>query len=599
MSTGRAGGGDIRYQPDETPAPGLAIGLGLQICVLTIAAVILIPTIVMRAGGASESHLSWAVFATVVICGATTMLQAVRVGRIGSGYVVIMGATGSFIAVCIAAIREGGPALLATLVVISALVPIVLATWLPLFQRVLTPTVSGTVLMLIPVTVMPAIFDLLTAVPSASPVLAPPLCALSVLLVIAGIALKAAGALRLWAPMAGVVVGSVVAAAFGLYEFDRVLDAPWFGLPQGEWAGFDLEFGPAFWALLPAFLLVSVIASIRTISGAVAIQRVSWRRRRAVDFRAVQGAITVDGLGNLLSGIAGTVPNAATAVGASVAELTGIAARSVGVATGAIFIVMAFFPKVLAVVLAIPGPVVATYVGVLLAMLFTVGVKVAVQDGIDYKKCVIVGLSFWVGVGFQNDMIFPEQTTDFAGGLLRNGVTSGGVLAIVLTLFVEMTKPRRSRLKVAFDLSVLPEIRKFLGTFSTRSGWDTTMSERLGAVCEVTLLSLVRDREDANENRGRRQLRIAAHREGNTAVLEFTVFPGNDNIQDRLMAIGDDPGGAPDEREVSLRNLRRLASSVRHQRFHELDIVSVYVSAPEVKSSRQSSGAPPSTATDP
>ena len=48
------------------------------------------------------------------------------------------------------------------------------------------------------------------------------------------------------------------------------------------------------------------------------------------DFRAVQGAITVDGLGNLLSGLAGTTPNTATTVGASVTELTGVDARSVG-----------------------------------------------------------------------------------------------------------------------------------------------------------------------------------------------------------------------------------------------------------------------------
>ncbi len=175
MSTATVGGPGIRYQPDEMPAPALSFGLGLQIAVLTIAGIILVPTIVMRAGGAGENYLSWAVFATVAVCGATTMLQAFRIGRIGSGYVVIMGATGSFIAVCIAAVQEGGPELLATLVVVSSFVPIVLAARLSLFQRLLTPTVSGTVLMLIPVTVMPAVFDLLAAVPPGTLAVAPPL----------------------------------------------------------------------------------------------------------------------------------------------------------------------------------------------------------------------------------------------------------------------------------------------------------------------------------------------------------------------------------------------------------------------------------------
>ena len=212
-----------------------------------------------------------------------------------------------------------------------------------------------------------------------------------------------------------------------------------------------------------------MIASVRTVSGAVAIQRVSWRRARAVDFRAVQGAVTVDGLGNLLSGLAGTTPNAATTVGASVTELTGVGARSVGIATGAVFIVMAFLPKVLAIVLAIPGPVVAAYLGVLLAMLFMVGMKIAIQDGIDYRKGLIVGVSFWLGVGFQNDMVFPELVSEFAGGLFRNGVTTGGIAAILLTLFVELTGSRRSRFEAAFDLEVLPKIREFLGAFAVRS----------------------------------------------------------------------------------------------------------------------------------
>ena len=578
MSAAQAGGRrNIRYEPHELPAPTLAFGLGLQIAVLTVAGIILIPTIVMRAGGASESYLSWAVFATVAICGATTMLQAVRVWRIGTGHVVIMGATGSFIAVCIAAVAEGGPALLATLVVVSSLVPIVLAARLSVFQRLLTPTVSGTVIMLIPVTVMPPVFDLLTAVPATSPPPAAPLSALAAVVAIAAVALKATGTLRLWAPMIGILAGTGVAAAYGLYDVDRVADAPWIGLPTGEWAGFDLQFGSAFWALLPAFVLVAMIASIRTVSGAVAIQRVSWRRPRAVDFRAVQGAITVDGLGNLLSGLAGTVPNAATTVGASVTELTGVGARGVGIATGAVFIAMAFLPKLLAVVLAIPGPVVAAYLGVLLAMLFIVGMKIVIQDGIDYRKGLIVGVSFWIGVGFQHDMIFAGQISEFAGGLLRNGVTSGGIAVILMTLFVEMTQPRPSRIESAFELSVLPRIREFLAAFATRNGWDAAMADRLDAACEETLLSLVRQEEAAEEPR---RLRLVARREGDGAVLEFVVAARDDNIQDRVALIAEEPGEAPAEREVSLRLLRRLASSVRHQQFHGTDIVTVRVAAP-------------------
>ena len=61
-ASGRKG---LRYEPHEKPPPALSFGLGLQIVVLSIAGIILVPTIVMRAGGAGESYLAWAVFATV------------------------------------------------------------------------------------------------------------------------------------------------------------------------------------------------------------------------------------------------------------------------------------------------------------------------------------------------------------------------------------------------------------------------------------------------------------------------------------------------------------------------------------------------------
>ena len=222
---------------------------------------------------------------------------------------------------------------------------------------------------------------------------------------------------------------------------------------------------------------------------------------------------------------------------------------------------------------------IAAYLGILLATLFVIGMRIAIQDGIDYRKGLIVGVSFWVGVGFQNDLVFPEHVAEFAGGLLRNGVTAGGVTAILMTVFVELTRPRRSRIEAPFDHSILPEIRGFLAAFATRSGWDEAMTTRLDAVCEEALLTLLQQ-EDAKEEKEERRLRLVAYREGNGAVLEFVVASREGNIQDRLSLLGDQPGEVSAEQEVSLRLLRRLASSVRHQQYHGTDIVTIRVTAP-------------------
>ena len=568
----------VRYEANEKPPAPLAFGLGLQLAILTIAGVVLTPAIVIRAAGGSEGFLSWAVFAAVAVSGITTVVQAVRIGRVGAGYVLMMGTSGAFIAVCITAIAEGGPAMLATLVIISSLFQFVLSTRLSLLRQVLTPAVAGTVIMLIPVTVMPIIFDMLKQVPEGASTQSAAASALATLLVIAGIALKAKGALRLWAPVIGVVAGSVVAGFYGLYDIGLVAKAAWVGLPEGEWPGLDLGFGPVFWALLPAFIFVTLVGAIETVGDAIAIQHVSWRRPRAVDFRAVQGAVAADGVGNLLSGLAGTVPNTTYSTSVSVTELTGVGARRVGVAVGAVFIVLAFLPKALAVVLAIPGPVAAAYITVLMAMLFVVGMRVVIQNGIDYRSGLVAGLAFWTGVGFQNGVIFPEYFSEFAGGLLQNGMTAGGLVAILLSLFLELTAPRRARIETRVDVSALPKIRAFLGEFAARSGWDEAMVNRLEAASEETLLTLM-EKQEAGEAEHRR-LRLVARTEGDQAVLEFAAAMGEENLQDRIALLGDRTAGAPAEQEVSLRLLRHVASSVLHQQYYDMDIVTVHVDVP-------------------
>lgn len=571
---------DIRYEPNDRPPTLLAAGLGLQLAILTISGIVLTPLIVIKAAGGSETYMMWAVFASVVISGISTILQAVRVGRVGAGYVLLMGTSGAFIAICITAIAEGGPAMLATLVFISSLFQFALARRLSLFRRILTPTVAGTVIMLISVTVMPIIFDLLDNVQDAAHPQAAPLSALVTVLVITAIALKGTGVFRLWAPVAGVIVGSIVGGFFGIYDTARISEAAWIGFPQGGWPGFDLSFGPTFWTLLPGFIFVTLIGAIETIGDSVAIQHISWRRPRAVDFRSVQGAVAADGVGNLLSGCAGTIPNTTYSTSVSITELTGVGARAVGIAAGIVFLILACFPKALTAVLAIPSPVAAGYLAILVAILFVVGMKVVVQDGIDYRKGMIAGVSFWVGVGFQNGVIFPEYFAEFAGGLFQNGMTAGGLTALLLTLFVEVTEPRRRRIELPFHIKTLPKIREFLRSFASHSGWGEAMADRLDAASEETLLTLLDQKTTSDQEEPLRRLHITAHKEGNEAVLEFVASATEENLEDQITLLGERATEAPTEREVSLRLLQHIASSVQHQQYYDTDILKVRVKAP-------------------
>ncbi len=569
---------DVRYEPDERPPAALALGLGFQFAMLAVAGIVLTPAIVVRAAGGGDAFLSWATFAALAISGVTTVLQAVRVGRVGSGHVLLMGTSAAFIAVCVTAITEGGPGLLATLVTVSALFQFALSARLSLLRRLLTPTVCGTVIMLIPVTLMPIMFGLLTDVPAGSAPAAAPVSATATLVVTVLVTLRAAGVWRLWAPVIGIGTGCAVASVFGLYDVQRIAAAGWVGLPAGGWPGFNLDFSIAFWSLLPAFIFVTLIGAIETIGDSVAIQRVSRRKARAIDFRVVQGAVAADGVGNLLSGLAGTVPNTTYSSSVSVTEITGVAARSVGVCIGVLFVGLAFLPKFMALILAIPGPVAGAYTIVLMATLFVLGMKVIVEDGVDYRKGVVAGVGFWIGLGFQNELIFADSLGVF-GGLLGNGMTSGGLAAILMTLFLELSRPRRQRVRTPLSVDAYPAIDAFLGKFAASRGWGKAMSERLRAVGEETLLALIRkDEEEAGQPE--RHVHLVARSDGRAAELEFVAAAAESNIEDQMALLGERTAGEPVDLEVSLRLLRHYASSVRHQQYHDTDVVTVRVEPP-------------------
>ena len=315
-----------------------------------------------------------------------------------------------------------------------------------------------------------------------------------------------------------------------------------------------------------------MVSALETVGDGVAVQQVSRRQLRTTDFRVIQGALNADGLGNVLSGLAGTVPNTTYSSSIPLISLTGVAARRVGLYAGGILIVSAFFPKIAALLLAIPGPVVGAYVTIFLALVFVEGLKAVVKDGLDQQKTLIVGMAFWIGLGFEYKFVFSDLLSGSLGTILGNGMVVGGIVAIVLTHFVGLSRHRR-RIRLELSPAALPQIDEFLRSFASRIGWRETSTDRLRSAGEETLASLLQD-EDATRN-GRR-LVVGADFADGVAELEFSAVFGDENLEDKLAYLLEQPE-IEDEREISFRLLRHYASSVRHQKYHNIDIITVQV----------------------
>ena len=580
----------IRYEADEHCPPGVAAIAGLQGMVLALAPIVSIVVITAQAGGQDAGYYRWALFAAMIIAGLLTALQATRFRRFGAGHILIMGPTPNFVAISVLALAEGGPELLASLTVVSSLFYLVLAFWLPLLRRVVTPVVTGTVLMLIAATVLPVALDRLEEAPPDTPEAAWPTVALVTLVVFTVLLLRASGVWRLWSPLIGIAAGSVVTALFGAYEISSVGEAAWVGIPDSSgFPGFDLIPGAGFWSLLPAFVVVILVGGVKNVSDSVAIQQASSLRPRVPDFRLVQGSLNTNGLGILASGIFGVPPSTVySGTSVSLIGFTGVAARRVGYAIGGALLALAFLPKLTAFLLTIPRPVMVAYLLLTIALLFVSGVRTVVQDGLDAQKALVVGVAFSLGMGLDNQTIFADLLGHRWGLLLDNGMLVGAFTAVAMTLFLDLTSSqRRSRLEVELSMSSLPEVDGFLRELAAQIGWNEASTQQLRSAGEEALLCLVQPDETGEEmllslvpseerTEGAARLIIQARPGAGSVEMEFLAVFDEENLEDRLACLSEESEGLQ-EGELSLRLLRHYASSVHHQKYHGLDIVTVQV----------------------
>ena len=69
---------------------------------------------------------------------------------------------------------------------------------------------------------------------------------------------------------------------------------------------------------------------------------------------------------------------------------------------------------------------------------------------------------------------------------------------------------------------------------------------------------------------------MAERFEGSSAEVEFVTAYHGENIEDHLAYLAELPPG-PDEHAISYRLLLYHASSVQHQKYHGIDVVTVEV----------------------
>lgn len=484
--------GTLLYAVDEKPPVMITIFQALQHVLTIYSSIVVVPIIIANAVHVPAQEIEYIVFASMIVTSISTLIQSVRVGKIGSGYTLFMGTSGAFLACSLSAAELGGFALVATMSMLAAPIEFLFSYFLGRLRKIITSAVGGVVIMLVPVTLVPIAISLWVGQPGSPAYgsIENLLIGLVTFIIILGASIYGNKTIRLWGPIIGIILGYILAAFLGRVDLSSVREAAFFGLPRGSWPGVQFELKREYLPLLLSFIIVTIVGSVETVGDAMAIQRVSLRNFKKIDYESVQGSLYSDGIGNFMAGLAGTVPNTTFSGNIAMVELTGVASRQVGMFGAAIIAFLAFFPKLSMLIINIPQPVLGASMLIFQAMLFVTGIQIATLSGVNYQSVLIIGLSFWSGFVAQNNLFFPNLIPPALAPLLNNGIATGGTVAFLLSFLFQLMPKHRLNLKLKSETGALEELNEFISEMEKSFKLTHKLVLNLQLLCEEVFIYL-------------------------------------------------------------------------------------------------------------
>ena len=582
---------DLRYEADEAPPWAATFGIAGRFLAVLLVSVMLGPVLVARVTGQSDAVMSRMVVATLVVCGLIPIFLMVPLGRSRVANLYFSTPDTISLPFCILALAAGGPATLAVLVAAMGLCQMLVGAHLSRLRRLITPVVSGTLVVLAPISLIPVLWEGRSDRSDALFPAASLVCMIVTAVVMVSIHVLAPRSRKHWAAPLGVLVGYVLAGIFRLYDLAPVREAAWIEFPAGHlrkgvtvWIGGESPFNATFWSLLPSFLILGFIVVLRTRSVSSHTQSASHREPRADNYREIGRANWRLGLGSLASGLAGAVPLNASRNVPTLIRRTRCASRRIGVALSVYMLVLAAIPKVRALVVAIPRSVILIYLLFIMAPILLRSVRgMRIGEGANrmarVRNALVFGVPVMVALLIESG--WPSIGGDgFWAHATEHGLTPGLFLLVILAVLNNTFGARRRAIEVDLEPGSVARVRRFVNALAGDNSWGAATRRRLEAVAEEALLVLLQADEEPPEQASRR-VRVSAAAHGTVVELEFATAPRESaNIEERIALLDEPTVETPPseiERDVPLRLLRHHAKSVSHRQYRETEIITAVV----------------------
>lgn len=439
---------ELLYATNERPPAATLAVLTLQhtITALTFIAYVLAAA---RLGGLDTAATQTLVTAAILTMAIATLLQAWG-GGLGAGLQLVHIPSPYMLLIYGALLGQYGVGGLLLAGLVSGITAIVTSFALPYLRTLLPPVVAGVIACMGGIgLIQPALQQIsgLTVGGVVQP--ADLLVGATTLVIIIGLSIWGGERTKLFALLAGLIAGTLVAAFFGqVHGIGALAQTPTFGLPHPPTPSFDIGAG-----MLLAIAALSLMSQLDDFGGIVIMHKMNDADWRRPDMKMISGGFRATGIGDIIGSFLGGFPSNASSANIGLTFISRTTSRHIGLlAAGALFLV-AFLPQVSRALSLIPAPVIGAVEIYAAAYLIVSGIELIATRAMDARGTFIIGLSFVLGTG----VIFVPQLAHLAPEsmllLASNGIVIAAIVAIGLNLLFRLGTSQQTRQDFAADMS--------------------------------------------------------------------------------------------------------------------------------------------------
>lgn len=427
------------YQVDDKPGFVLMTLLGFQNILTAFGGIVAVPLVISGMAGFGVADTSYMISAALLGSGVVSIIQSKGIGpkwfRVGAGLPTIMGTDFGFVGPANAVINTMGGGIAGYFggTMMGAVLEIILSYFIKPLMKFFPPVVTGTVISLMGLTLMPVAFDWVAGGVGAANYGSPLNLAIATMVFLLIVLLNHYGSVKIGpaAVLIGIVAGYVICIPLGMVDFNQVAQANWFAMPQLFKYGvnFDLKFAIPF----ISGYLVTVIETVGVM------QTIGAVTETELTDEDIANGVRADGVGSFIGPAMGSGPVATFSQNAGLIPLTRNASRSVAITAGVLLMAMSFLPKFATLVSIMPMAVLGGAGVLMFGNVAASGVKSLSRVNFDNRNLVIVaaGLGVGLGVSFRPEIV--AGLPGILGGLFSSGISAGTIVTLVLNIILKET----------------------------------------------------------------------------------------------------------------------------------------------------------------